>query len=197
MRSSKWVGWVSAASQCRSVLLPAALLCAASGAALADEVTDWHEHTLTALGNAGTNPLVSTREAALVSSAIFDAVNGIECRYEPIHVTADAPRGASKRAAAVEAEYTVLVARFPSQAADLSAKRTASLDAISNGSNGKSVRRGLEWGQEVAQAILLWRSTDGYTPAPPAFTGGTDAGWWRPTPPAFASGAGPQFATMA
>jgi hypothetical protein len=196
MRAPKLIRWVSAVRDCRGVLLPAALLCAAAGAARADEVTDWHEHTLTALGNAGTNPLVSTREMALVSSAVFDAVNGIERRYEPIHVAADAPRGASKRAAAVEAAYTVLVARFPSQSADLGAKRTASLDAISNGSNGNSVERGLAWGQDVAEAILAWRSTDGFTPAPPAFNGGTDVGEWRPTPPTFTSGAGPQFATM-
>src|SRR5262245_38896390 len=139
MRSSNSIRWFSAARDCRNVLLPAAVLCVAAGAARADEVTDWHEHMLTALVNAGTTPIPSTREAALVSSAVFDAVNGIERRYAAIHVTPNAPRGASKRAAAVEAAYTVLVARFPSQAADLAAKRTASLDAI-GGSNGNSVQ---------------------------------------------------------
>ena len=159
----------------------------------ADEVTDWHEHMLVALGKAGLRPPVSTREAAMVSAAVFDAVNGIERRYEPIFVPAAAPRGASKRAAAVQAAYVVLIARFPTQADDLNAKRTASLAAIED---GQSERRGIEWGQTVADAILLWRSTDGFTPAPPPYLGSDEEGKWRPTPTAFASGLLPQLATM-
>lgn len=171
------------------LVLPAAL----ATTACADEVTDWHEHMLTALKNAGVNPVVSTRDAALVSAAVFDAVNGIERRYEPIHFPATAPRGASKRAAAVQAAYVILLARLPAQADDLTAKRNASLAAIGS---GKSSSQGVEWGQTVAEAILEWRSTDGFTPAPPAYFGGEEPGRWRPTPPGFASGAAPQFATM-
>jgi len=149
------------AKACRGGLLPATLtLFFLAGTVRADEVTDWHEHMLAALGTAGTNPVVSTREAALVSTAVFDAVNGVERRYQPIHVDSDAPRGASKRAAAVQAAYAVLVSRFPAQATDLAAKRATSLDAIGGG-EGKSVERGLAWGQQVAEAILDWRSTDG------------------------------------
>jgi hypothetical protein len=174
-----------------AMVLPLAL----AGAARADEVTDWHEHLLDALGTAGVNPVVSTRDAALVSAAVFDAVNGVQRRYTPIRVPAAAPRGASQRAAAVQAAYAILLARFPAQADDLGAKRAASLDGIGDG-GGASVQRGLEWGQEVAQAILAWRSTDGFTPPPPPFFGGLEEGRWRPTPPAFAPGAAPQFATM-
>ena len=179
----------------RRSLLLLVLPLAMAGAVHADEVTDWHEHMLVALGNAGIRPPVSTREASLVSAAVFDAVNGIERRYAPIHVPAAAPRGASKRAAADQAAYVVLVARFPSQEPDLGAKRTASLAAI--GDEGESMRRGIAWGQTVADAILLWRSTDGFTPAPPPYLGSEEVGKWRPTPTAFASGAVPQFATMA
>src|SRR5262245_13774041 len=163
-------------------------------AARADEVSDWHEHMLTAIVTAASNPLVSGRDAALVSAAVFDAVNGIERRYAPINVTADAPRGASKRAAAVEAAYTILVSRYPAQATELNAKRFASLAAI--GDSGKSLERGVAWGQEVAAAILAWRSTDGFTSTPPPYLGGSDVGQWRPTPPGFAPGLMPQFATM-
>lgn len=164
-----------------------------AGPVRADEVTDWHKHMLVALGTAGANPLVSSREAALVSAAVFDSVNGIERRYEPIHVPATAPRGASKRAAAVQAAYVILLARFPAQAVDLNVKRAASLAAIDE---GQSKRQGVEWGQTVANAILAWRSTDGFTSPPPPFFGGLAPGQWRPTPPAFLPGAGPQFATM-
>ena len=113
-----------------------------AGAVRADEVTDWHEHMLVALGTAGVSPIVSSREAALVSAAVFDAVNGIERRYAPIHVPAAAPRGASKRAAAVQAAYVILLARFPAQAADLNVKRAASLAAIGDG-RIRAARRGV------------------------------------------------------
>jgi hypothetical protein len=99
---------------CRSLLV-LVLPLAMAGATRADEVTDWHEHMVTALGKGGVNPIVSTRDAALVSAAVFDAVNGIERRYEPILVPAAAPRGASKRAAAVQAAYAILLARLPAR----------------------------------------------------------------------------------
>src|SRR5688572_15871470 len=188
-RLSRWAANVGGRS-----LLPAVLLASLAGTARADEVTDWHEQMLVTLTSAGTNPIVSTRDAALVSSAVFDAVNGIERRYEPIRVSAEAPRGASKRAAAVQAAYVILVARYPAQIASLDARRTASLAAISDG--GQSLERGIEWGQDVAEAILAWRSTDGFTPAPPAYLGGSGAGEWRPTPSANAPGLLPQWATM-
>ena len=90
------------------LVLPLAM----AGALRADEVTDWHEHMLAALG---ASPIIGSRDAALVSAAVFDAVNGIERRYAPIHVPAAAPRGASKRAAAVQAAYRILVTGFPLQ----------------------------------------------------------------------------------
>jgi hypothetical protein len=183
-------------SALRRGLLLLLLALAMVGAARADEVTDWHEHMLTALVKANVNPIVSSRDAALVAAAVFDAVNGIERRYEPIHVPAAAPRGASKRAAAVQAAYVILLSRFPTQEADLSLKRAASLAAIGDPATEVSVQRGVAWGQEVANGILVWRSADGFTPPPPPFLGGVAPGQWRPTPPAFAAGAAPQFATM-
>ena len=173
---------------------PSAGSASRAGLANSDEVTEWHENMLAVLVTAGTNPIASTRDAALVSAAVFDAVNGIERRYEPIHVPAEAPKGASKRAAAVQAAYVILATRYPAQASALADKRTASLAAIADG--GNSLERGVEWGQEVAEAILEWRSTDGFSSSPPAYTGGSDPGEWRPTPPAGAPGLLPQFATM-
>src|SRR5262249_14292426 len=141
-----------------------------AGAAGADEATDWHEHMLVALAQGGGNSQIRSRNAAHVSAAVFDAVNGIERRYAPMHVPAAAPRGASKRAAAVQAAYAILLAKFPAQADELNAKRDASLAAIGDG--GQAKERGLAWGQSVADAILAWRSTDGFTPAPPPYLGG-------------------------
>jgi hypothetical protein len=167
--------------------------------ARADEVTEWNEKAQQALLNANASPIASSRALAIVQVAVFDAVNGIERRYTPIHADFDAPRGASRRAAAVQAAYATLVKLFPSQKPALDAAREASLTAIASDEaveNSRSLAFGVAWGQRVADDILLWRSTDGLTPAPPPFLGGTGVGQWRPTPDAFLPGAVPQFATM-
>jgi len=174
-----------------SALAALALSLFAPIALRADEVTDWHA-TLAAL-TGPTGATVASRDAAIMSAAVFDAVNGIERRYTPIYVTATAPRGASKRAAAVQAAYVALLARYPGAASMLTAKRTESLAAIDD---GESKNRGIAWGDSVANAILVWRSTDGFAPPPPPYTGSLEIGKWRPTPPLFQSGATPQFANM-
>lgn len=163
-----------------------------------DEVTDWNGYMLHAALVAHTSPMVTSRVGAMVQAAVFDAVNGIERRYTPVHVTPNAPRGASTRAAVAQAAYTILVHLFPAQSADFDAELAASMAALTDGSDGdsQSVARGVAWGQTVADAIWAWRSTDGFTPPPPPFLGGSAVGEWRPTPPAFAPGAVPQFATM-
>jgi len=69
--------------------------------ARADEVTDWNQYMLQAALVAKTTPIPMTRNAAIVQAAVFDAVNGINPRYTPIHVKSAAPGGASRRAAAV------------------------------------------------------------------------------------------------
>ena len=162
----------------------------------ADEITDWNYVLGQAILQAGTSPAVSTRVAAIVQAAVFDAVNGIERRYTPIHVQPAAPSGASRRAAAVAAAYGALVQVYPNQKSTFDQKLAASLAAISSDvavENSVSVVRGIEWGLAVANAIWTWRSTDGFTPAPPPFLGGFAVGQWRPTPPLFLPGAVPQL----
>ncbi len=169
------------------------------GSARADVITEWNQNAQQALLTAKTSPAVSTRVLAIVQVAVFDAVNGIERRYTPIHADFDAPAGASRRAAAIQAAYATLVRFYPSQQATLDAERQASLALIASGEaadDSQSIALGIEWGQTVADDILLWRSTDGFSPAPPSFLGGTAVGEWRPTPPAFLPGAVPQFAYM-
>jgi hypothetical protein len=181
--------------------LLAALASVITATVRADEVTEWNQIMFKAALQATppTSPLVMTRNAAIVQASVFDAVNGIERRYSPIHVDAVAPRGASRRAAVVQAAYASLVRLYPSQQSTFDQKRAASLAAIASGvaaTNSVSIAKGIAWGQFVADAIRTWRSTDGFSPAPPPFLGGTAIGEWRPTPPAFLPGAGPQFAYM-
>ena len=165
----------------------------------ADEIIDWNQHLLESALTAKSSPLLTTRIGAIVQAAVFDAVNGIERKYEPIHVAPNAAAGASRRAAAAHAAYTALVGLFPAQKTDLDAKLEASLNGIASGSareNSVSIARGIDWGKKVGADILAWRAADGITPAPPGYFGTSGVGEWRATPPGLLAAAAPQFATM-
>jgi hypothetical protein len=176
------------------------ILSAASAAQ--DAVTEWNLNAEKAvLSSAIRADAVSTaRVYVLMHAAIFDAVNGIERRYTPYHVDVTAPRGASRRAAAIEAAYTTLVALFPSQKSPLDGELASSLASLSaddeDSDDCQSIDLGLAWGQQVANDILAWRSSDGFNTSLPPVIGGLAPGQWRPTPPGFLSMAVPQVATM-
>src|ERR1700675_3738481 len=74
-------------------------------AATPDQVLEWNAIMNDTIIAGKTNPLLTSRAVALLAVSVFDAVNGIEERYQPIHVTTDPPRHASARAAAVQAAY--------------------------------------------------------------------------------------------
>jgi hypothetical protein len=77
---------------------------------------------------------------------------------------------------------------YPDLTATFDQQRTLSLAAIGGAEHSKSIERGIEWGQTVADAIWAWRSTDGFDTVLPPFLGGTAPGEWRPTPPGFVAG---------
>lgn len=167
---------------------------AASGIAVADEISDWNQMLLQAmLTNPVTPAPFTMRVAAIVQASVFDAVNGIDRRYMPIYVPPAAPPGTSARAAAVQAAYTALVNLYPNQKAKFDQQLTVSLAAITDTTD--AVKQGVSWGQTVAQEILTWRSQDGFSNTVPPYLGGTQPGQWRPTPPAMAPGLAPQLAT--
>lgn len=172
-------------------------------AAAPDPVLEWIGIMNDTVLASGSNSIVTSRVAALVSASVFDAVNGIEPRFHSLYVKPDAPRHASRRAAAIQAAYAILLHAYPAQSAVLSARRSSSLAALPLAEQAEAVPAGVAWGQTVADAIWTLRLTDGNAPTPPPFVGvlgieDTPAavGVWRPTPPANAPGSGPQFATM-
>ncbi len=155
-------------------------------------VIEWNATMLNTFATANVAPAAATRLGAIVQSAVFDAVNGIEPRYTPIHVAPAGPDGASREAAAVGAAYTALVSLFPAQKPALDADLAVSVAALSEGAN-PTVARGLGWGDDVATQILAWRATDGFSATPPPYVFGTAPGDWVPTP----GGSGPpKFRTL-
>ena len=183
------------------VLIFAACLCWTTTATADDEVLFWNAVGVRAMNGVPAGPggvpaaipavagAFQPRVLAIMHVAIFDAVNGIERRYEPIYVTETAPRGASKRAAAVQSAYTALSRLFPDHQArglfeadlETSLAGIVSEDGLEN---SQSISRGREWGAHVANAVVAFANTDGvfplttFTPDPSTLGPGV----WRPTP---------------
>ncbi|MET0214894.1 MAG: vanadium-dependent haloperoxidase, partial [Vicinamibacterales bacterium] len=167
------------------------------GSVLTSAVLEWNQIFIDTLIAANTPNSSSQRLGAIVHTAIFDALNGIDRRYTPLFVHSRAPQDVSRRAAVVAAAYTALVSLFPSQQPSLDASYASSLAALTERcrDHGRAsgrpsrceigIERGREWGSEVANAVLIWRATDGFSSTYPAFAGGMAIGQWRPTPPAF------------
>jgi hypothetical protein len=183
----------------RKLLTISAIALAISSAGInsarADEVTDWNQTLFRSAVIAATSPLNMSRVGALVQAAVFDAVNGIDRRYTPIHVAPNAPAGASRRAAVVQAAYVMLGKHYgtgglftTTQQGILNARRDVALALINEDESAAAVASGIAWGQQVADAIWTWRSTDGFNLNPPVFMGSTAIGQWRPTLSAPAAG---------
>jgi len=169
-----------------SLGLAMVFVCGIGATVRADDVTDWNEQMLRAALIAGTSPTSTTRFAAMVQAAMFDAVNGIDPRYSHIYVAPAAPAGASRRAAAVQAAYAMLSKLYgatpanPPQVA-FDARRIISLNEIAEDESAASIAAGVTWGQSVADQIFTIRSTDGFTTTAP-FPDNLNIGQWRRTP---------------
>ena len=153
------------------------VLLVAPGSAIADVVVDW---TVIA-GNTAGGVNGGARNMAVVSLAMFEAVNAITGDYEPYLGTVSAPDGASPDAAAVAAAYRVLrtYATAPATVAVLDTARAASLADIPD---GQAKVDGVQVGEAAAAAMLALAANDGSSPAtfhePPS----ASVGEWQPTP---------------
>jgi hypothetical protein len=166
-------------------LAAAALIAlSASASARADTVTDWNVNAVNALvTTAGQGPTVSTVHLAMVHSAVYDAVNSIDERYEPYLVEVRARDWYSKDAAVAAAAYRVLLGIVPTQESALTPLYNASLAPIPDGAAKDG---GIRVGEVAAAAMLADRKNDGrfgaYRFPVPVMP---KAGEWRPVLPAF------------
>ena len=120
---------------------------------------------------------------AFVQAAVYDAVVGIDRRYEPYSFHARAPHPSSTQAAAVAAAHEVLVKYFPYAQATLDAAYATSLAEIPDGT---AKTNGIVFGVRAADNLIALRANDGRD-APILFAQPPATGVWRPTPPAFQS----------
>ena len=157
-------------------------------------VVDWNQTMLATFATANVPPPPGNRLGGIVQAAVFDAVNGIEQRYQPIHVQPAAPDDASPKAAAASAAHTALVDLFPTLQPRLDAAFAASLASLADEEDAQSIADGVAWGAAVASQIIGWRAADGFSATPPPFAPSSAPGQWQPTP----GGTGaPKFRSLA
>ena len=151
-----------------------------SAATAKNAVSDWHTNMESAVVVMGKkSPSVALVYFAYADVAMYDAVNSIDGRFQPFAVRVNAPRDASKDAAASVAAHDVLVHYLPLQEATLDAELKASLDAIGDGT-AKS--EGIAVGHEVAARWLTLRSGDGLEAPVVLPLPNPGPGIWQPVP---------------
>jgi membrane-associated phospholipid phosphatase len=149
-------------------------------------VIEWNRTLLTIVRTQGAQPATihSTRNFAILHSAIYDAITNIDPRFKPYLVTLpEVHRNASTIAAADVAAHDVLVSLYPLFRTSLDAELQldlARLPANDRTSNGLAV------GQAVAAGLLAVRAIDGANITPPPYVPGTQPGDYQLTPPNFA-----------
>ena len=144
-------------------------------------ISGWNDIAVSTLaGDTTTQPVEDILYMAFVQAAVYNAVVGVEGRYEPYRFHVQAPRGSSAQAAAVAAAHKVLVTYVPSAQADLDAHYAESLAQISDGT---AKTRGIAFGTGAADSLIRLRAHDGRN-APIVFAQPPAPGVWRPTPPA-------------
>ncbi len=137
----------------------------------------WNDAALAAIRATNTPPPRASRNLAILYAAVFDAANGIRPAYDAYLVAPTAPSSADRTAAVASAGHAVLIALWPTQAANFTTVRDGLLASVTNPARRQ---QGIAWGDAVALQILSARATDG-ADAVLAYPGSTTPGMWRPT----------------
>ncbi|MEV7005189.1 phosphatase PAP2 family protein [Streptosporangium sp. NPDC051022] len=123
-----------------------------------------------------------TRNFAIMSAAVYDAVNAISRAHPLYGPDLTAPQDASRPAAAAEAAHDTLTVLYPAHKADLDRRLSTDLAGIPD---GRAKQEGVKVGAQAARAIITLRAHDGADATPPPYVTTGKPGDYRPTPPAF------------
>lgn len=157
-------------------------------------VLEWNTHVLNACRLSRNPPPIMALHLGTYHAAIFDAVNGVNRRWQPWEVTELAPQGANRDAAIAAAAHRVLLELWGNSTSPALIEKHYR-DALAKIPEGQAKADGIAYGKKVAEAVLARRAKSGWsTPAQGTFTS-QDAGKWRETPPGFRPPVTPQVAT--
>ncbi|BCB78081.1 vanadium-dependent haloperoxidase [Phytohabitans flavus] len=180
-------GWLCGAAAALVLLAgaPAPSASASAPAPRDNPVVVWDINAQTAIWDiAAQQPNAQVRSFAMVSGAVYDAVNAIAgVPYQPYLVAPRTTGTESTEAAVATAAYRVMADLFPAQSERLRAQYDEYLAEIPD---GRSKRAGIAVGGRAAAAMVDARRDDGAFGSQ-QWTVGDQPGQWRPTPPAFVS----------
>lgn len=148
-------------------------------------VVEWNRTLLTLVQTAGAQPATihPTRDFAIMSAAVYDAVDAIDQDGPQYLLNLKAPRYASQDAAAAQAAHDVLVDMFPTFAGPLDHQLAIDLGAVKS---DRARAAGIRVGARAAAELLKIRADDGSDATPPRYKTTGAPGDYRPTPPGFA-----------
>src|SRR5262249_37667290 len=126
-------------------------------------VTNWNNIAITAARASTKAPGSPTPGGAgiyvaYVELAVYNAVNGIDGRFEPYKYSLNAPAGASTDAAAIEAAYQTLLRLFPDQKSYLDTQYGDPLVGIASIPDGPAKADGKNLGSVSAMTLLTLRA---------------------------------------
>jgi len=155
----------------------------------ADVVLDWNALMIDAIRGDNTGPTLSTRNLAIMHTAIYDSVNSVLRTHQPYLSDLDSPSDTSVEAAAVGAGYEVMKILYPPFSGSTDELYT---DWLESAPQTEATTHGLALGKQIGQLALQNRVADGTTTDVPYIP--SDApGAWRRTPPNFRPPLTPQW----
>lgn len=158
-------------------------------AARADVVLDWNALMIDAIRSDNSGPTLSSRNLAILHTAIYDSVNSITRTHQPYLFLEDAHPVASVEAAAVGAAREVMRGLY--QPFEARSEETYQI-WLADQPRTAALTNGLEFGRTIALLSLEYRSGDGSSTEVPYIPSDLP-GQWRRTPPFFRPPVTPQW----
>ncbi len=152
-----------------------------AAAARGSVVLDWNEVIIDAIRVDNSGPTLSTRNLAILHTAIHDAVQSVEKTHQPYRFRLEAPAAARSDAAVVGAASRVLGILYPTVRADVDRVRG---QYLTRHGTEPGVAEGLALGEAIADLALASRAADGSQTEVP-YIPSDRPGQWRRTPPFF------------
>ncbi|MBL9138074.1 MAG: phosphatase PAP2 family protein [Verrucomicrobiales bacterium] len=163
--------------------------CLLTFATRADPVLDWNDLMIDGIRVDNSGPTLSTRNLAILHTAIYDAVNSVAQTHQPYRFRLTPPPNTSAAAAAVGAAYQITTILYPTLRAHADDLYE---NFVATAPDPVALTNGLNLGRDIAQKVLASRAADGSQTEVP-YIPSDEPGQWRRTPPFFRPPLTPQW----
>ncbi len=165
----------------RRWLAPLLGFCLGAELASANAVLEWNGLMIDAIRVDNSGPTLSSRNLAILHTAIFDAVNSVTRTHQPYRFQPATDPVTSTEAAVATAGHAIVQVLYPAFAARADDLRDTQLAALPR---NRALTNGATLGRQIAQAMLDLRASDGAGTQVP-YIPSAEPGQWRRTQPFF------------